>query len=162
MIMNQGEVNLLRYYVKVWRPARVWAEDLLCETLKIHVAADLLQQSDGLPRSVPGTSWVYRTLHRDVHVYSNDGPLGISFGVDSLEPTVAQLEDFIRKEIVAEREADIDTYMRMFEAIDFRDMADAAIATVPRHKTMLEHRTEMRRALHSEQPERALIEIFER
>lgn len=162
--MNQiADLNLVTFYARVWRAGRVWAEDMLCTTFKIAAPSDVLSLPGGWPQPLPGTSWSYRILDRSINVFSNDGQLGITFDLDTLEPSVAQLRELIGSQVEAGRDNNHrHHYLRILAADDFEEIATEAIANSRTNTSTLAQRTEMRAAQNSDHPVDSLTELVQR
>src|SRR5688572_21860642 len=97
--MQNEDVKKLRRVVPLWRATREWAEDLLCDTLGLDRAREVLRPEYRGSHRIPGTNWFYRTHETGVDIDRGDGFGGIDFDFDEARPSARQLRVFVRKQI---------------------------------------------------------------
>ena len=88
-------INLL---VKNWHATRRWAEELLCSSLAISSASDVLNEPFKGTHSIPGTEWTYRTRGIGVDISKPDSKGGIDFDFDKPNPDEWRLRFFMIKQ----------------------------------------------------------------
>jgi len=100
--MPTTDDELIRALIPQWYAARAWAETLICRTLGISNARDVLEQSSkGVPRPFPGSNWSFRTHGVGVDIRRGLDVGGIDFDFDKPDPDPWRLHLFAEKQLRA-------------------------------------------------------------
>jgi hypothetical protein len=82
-----------------WQKTRIWAEELICEHLKIECAVDILQREYRGKNQLGDTNWFYRTHGVGVDVSKQGNKGGIDFDFGSEFPDKHRLRGFMIKQL---------------------------------------------------------------
>ena len=93
------DVDLVRALIPHWYATRRWAEELLCRTLGLEDAAEVLRTEHRGRRLIPGSNWTYRTHGFGVDIDRGLACGGIDFDFDKSEPDARRLRLFAEKQL---------------------------------------------------------------
>lgn len=93
--------QLVRWLLPHWFATRRWAEELLCRSLGLEHAADVLQGDHRGWKVIPGTNWHYRTHGHGVDIDRGLRAGGIDFDFPQDVPDAWRLHLFAEKQLNA-------------------------------------------------------------
>ncbi len=95
------DIELVRALLPHWFATRRWAEELLCRTLQLETAEDVLRPEYRGWRLIPGSTWAYRTHGVGVDIDRGISSGGIDFDFDKPNPDPWRLRVFAEKQLNA-------------------------------------------------------------
>lgn len=101
IVPDESDVELVRALVPHWHATRRWAEELLCRTLGLAKAEDVLLHEHRGTKLIPGSLWTYRTHGVGVDLDRGLASGGIDFDFDKPEPDAWRLRIFAEKQLNA-------------------------------------------------------------
>lgn len=96
-----ADVEMLRQVLPLWRATRIWAETLLCASLKLQHPSEVLNSEHRGKHTFPGTNWRYRTHGGGVDIDRGAAYGGIDFDFGQPLPDPWRLRIFIKRQLIA-------------------------------------------------------------
>jgi hypothetical protein len=101
MELNVRDIELVRALIPHWHATRRWAEELLCRTLGLQDASEVLRSEHRGRHVIEGSNWTYRTHGVGVDLDRGLVSGGIDFDFDKEIPDPWRLKLFAEKQLNA-------------------------------------------------------------
>jgi len=98
---HADDTLLIRALIPHWYATRKWAEELLCRTLDLQSASDILRPENRGRKVLTGSLWSYRTHGVGVDIDRGIRSGGIDFDFDKPDPDLWRLRLFAEKQLNA-------------------------------------------------------------
>jgi len=85
--------------IEKWYSTKSWAELLICKSLNIESASDILQQEYRGKKKLGDSDWYYRTHGVGVDIAKVGNKGGIDFDFDKKHPDNYRLREFMIKQL---------------------------------------------------------------